>query len=388
MSTIHCPKCHQEYELDDTIMGCNVQCAVCNTKFIAQQTINDDIQTSKKESSSFLAEPSCGTTSTKPETIKVKKRKGCRLVFLIILVLLVMAVVFIAFVIFGPPSNEDRTARAMTELQMLDDAIQQYRLDVGYYPSNLQCLLENFDQVERWDGPYYILPKVPRDPWDSEYQYIIPGDYGEYDLYSFGADKQEGGEGINADISLIPCGPHLSLLSDWKARKLAEIRGEMPSVDDPTKYNTAIELPNNKAFKNLALQKANDQRYIKLRHQGMNNEQIANYIMREEMLPLIREATGKQNILPSMKLTEENMKVIKENMLDLQMAAAQRRMNRIDPSTGISNSENWSLEYQKQYREQLSKNWDTYIKALQKQNPMDNKAVQDAINASSFRLNK
>lgn len=177
-------------------------------------------------------------------------------------------------------------------------------------------------------------------------------------------------------------------MTDWQKRKQQELKGEMPRVDDITKYNASIELPNNKAFKNMALQKANDQRYIKLRHQGMNNEQIANYIMREEMLPLMREATGKQNIIPSMKLTDAQMNRIKENMLDQQMAAAQRRMSRIDPATGASNNEDWSEDFRKQYRDTLSKNFDSFMNDTKQYKPMENAATANAISNSSAILNR
>ena len=94
--------------------------------------------------------------------------------------------------------KKSKIATAKTQIKLLDDALQQYKLDVGTYPSDLQGLMENIDQSEKWDGPY-IKPRVPLDPWGGEYQYIYPGEHGEFDIYSFGADGQEGGEGEYAD---------------------------------------------------------------------------------------------------------------------------------------------------------------------------------------------
>ena len=94
--------------------------------------------------------------------------------------------------------KKSKIATAKTQIKLLDDALQQYKLDVGTYPSDLQGLMENIDQSEKWDGPY-IKPRVPLDPWGSEYYYLFPGDHGEFDIYSFGADGQEGGEGEYAD---------------------------------------------------------------------------------------------------------------------------------------------------------------------------------------------
>ena len=94
-----------------------------------------------------------------------------------------------------------RFYRETAELQIrgIADALQQYKFDVGTYPSDLQCLMENLDQSEKWDGPY-IKPNVPLDPWEHEYQYLYPGKHYEFDLYSFCADGQEGGEDENADL--------------------------------------------------------------------------------------------------------------------------------------------------------------------------------------------
>jgi len=48
------------------------------------------------------------------------------------------------------------------------------------------------------DGGF--INRLPRDPWDNEYQYVIPGEYGRFDIWSFGADGRVGGEGEDADI--------------------------------------------------------------------------------------------------------------------------------------------------------------------------------------------
>ena len=76
-------------------------------------------------------------------------------------------------------------------IQLLDDAVRQYKQDVGTCPSSLQCLLENVDRAEKWDGPY-IKPGLPRDPWGNEFHYDFPGRHGEFDIYSLGSDGREG----------------------------------------------------------------------------------------------------------------------------------------------------------------------------------------------------
>ena len=90
---------------------------------------------------------------------------------------------------------------AKTQIGMLMTALDAYRLDMGHYPTQqegLEALVVNPGE-EKWDGPY-LKKGVPLDPWDSEYIYQNPGEHGEVDIVALGADKQEGGEGENADV--------------------------------------------------------------------------------------------------------------------------------------------------------------------------------------------
>jgi general secretion pathway protein G len=130
-----------------------------------------------------------------------KQRRRVTLFTLIEVVVVIVILVTLASVATPMYMNyikKSKIATAKTQIKLLDDALQQYKLDVGTYPSDLQGLMENIDQSEKWDGPY-IKPRVPLDPWGGEYQYIFPGEHGEFDIYSFGADGQEGGEGEYAD---------------------------------------------------------------------------------------------------------------------------------------------------------------------------------------------
>jgi general secretion pathway protein G len=63
----------------------------------------------------------------------------------------------------------------------------------------LKALREKPSAIENWQGPY--LPKeIPVDPWKKPYAYKCPGDHGDYDILSYGADRVEGGEGENQDV--------------------------------------------------------------------------------------------------------------------------------------------------------------------------------------------
>lgn len=97
--------------------------------------------------------------------------------------------------------SETKAARA--QIDALEKALDQYRLDTGHYPSTEQGLaaLNTRPSTEpRWDGPY-LKKDVPPDPWGKPYIYRQPGEHGEFDLFTYGKDGQPGGTGDAADIN-------------------------------------------------------------------------------------------------------------------------------------------------------------------------------------------
>ncbi len=81
-------------------------------------------------------------------------------------------------------------------------ALDDYRLDVGHYPTTQQglaALTAAPAGESKWDGPY-LRHAVPKDPWGNPYQYREPGIHGPYDLYSLGPTGEPGGTGKNAPI--------------------------------------------------------------------------------------------------------------------------------------------------------------------------------------------
>jgi general secretion pathway protein G len=94
--------------------------------------------------------------------------------------------------------------RAKTDLRSIETSLNLYRLDNFRYPSTsdgLEALVTNPGEATAPNWKQY-LPKVPVDPWQRPYQYASPGQRGggDFDVFTFGADGQEGGEGTNADI--------------------------------------------------------------------------------------------------------------------------------------------------------------------------------------------
>lgn len=127
--------------------------------------------------------------------------------FTLLELLVVMVIIGLLASYVGPKyfaqvgKSEIKTARA--QLDALEKALDQYRLDTGHYPTTEQGLaaLNAMPANEpKWEGPY-LKKKVPPDPWGNPYIYKIPGEHGsEFDLYSYGKDGQPGGEGEAADI--------------------------------------------------------------------------------------------------------------------------------------------------------------------------------------------
>ncbi|MEM6413993.1 MAG: type II secretion system major pseudopilin GspG [Pseudomonadota bacterium] len=125
-----------------------------------------------------------------------------------LLVVLSIIALISALVVVNVLPERDRAAvrKAAIDISVIEGALDQYRLDMFSYPTTeqgLQALVEAPSDSGR-AGDYrpggYIKGSVPLDPWNNPYQYRYPGEFGLVDVFSFGADGEAGGEGLNADI--------------------------------------------------------------------------------------------------------------------------------------------------------------------------------------------
>jgi general secretion pathway protein G len=120
---------------------------------------------------------------------------------LVVLVIIGLLVGYVAPRYFAQVGkSEVKTARA--QIKALEDALDQYRLDVGRYPDGEQGLAALVTQPAgeaRWQGPY-LKKALPSDPWGNAYQYKNPGEHGEVDIFSLGKDGQPGGAAEAADV--------------------------------------------------------------------------------------------------------------------------------------------------------------------------------------------
>ena len=127
--------------------------------------------------------------------------------FTLLELLVVMVIIGLLAAYVGPKyfsqigKSEVKTAR--TQIVAFEKSLEQYRVDVGAYPSTeqgLAALVARPANVAKWDGPY-LAKTVPVDPLGHAYVYKSPGEHGEVDLMSLGRDGQPGGEGLDADIT-------------------------------------------------------------------------------------------------------------------------------------------------------------------------------------------
>ena len=141
------------------------------------------------------------------DALRAVKRPRAVRGFTLIELLVVVAIIgllagFVAPRYFGQiGKSEVSTAKA--QIDALEKALDQYRLDVGRYPSaelGLNALVQKPQAEPKWAGPY-LRKAVPLDPWGKPYAYKFPGEKGDFDLISFGKDGAPGGTGENADIT-------------------------------------------------------------------------------------------------------------------------------------------------------------------------------------------
>lgn len=127
--------------------------------------------------------------------------------FTLIELLIVMVILGLLAALVGPRlfghEGKSRQKTAKLQISNFETAVDTFRLDTGRFPTTEQGLnaLRTAPQgmEKKWDGPY--LPKaIPLDPWGNPYQYKSPSDHGDYEIISYGADGNPGGQGLDEDI--------------------------------------------------------------------------------------------------------------------------------------------------------------------------------------------
>lgn len=135
-----------------------------------------------------------------------RNQKGFTLIeIMVVVVILGILAAFVVPKLLDRP-DEARRTKAAVDIKSLEEALGLFKLDNGFYPTTEQGLqaLVTKPEIGRIpakfpDGGY--LKKVPADPWGTAFVYLSPGIHGDFDLISYGADGEPGGEGKNADIN-------------------------------------------------------------------------------------------------------------------------------------------------------------------------------------------
>jgi general secretion pathway protein G len=130
------------------------------------------------------------------------REAGITLIELLVVMVIIALFATIVGSRVGRSVDKAKQVTAKSQISEFESVLDQFRLDVGRYPSNeegLQALRVRPGNISNWDGPY-LRKDVPLDPWDKPYVYRFPGMHGDFDLLSMGADGQEGGDGDNTDI--------------------------------------------------------------------------------------------------------------------------------------------------------------------------------------------
>jgi general secretion pathway protein G len=139
---------------------------------------------------------------------KSKRNRDAEAGFTLVEMLVVMAILVLLASMVAPRVigyvGGSRTKAAKVQIEGLITAMELFKLDTGRYPNEsegIHALIERPAGIVAWNGPYLKKDLIPVDPWGTPYRYRFPGQFGDFDIYSLGADIKEGGEGEDKDVA-------------------------------------------------------------------------------------------------------------------------------------------------------------------------------------------
>lgn len=139
-------------------------------------------------------------------TLRTSTQRGFTLIEIMVVVVIIGVLGAIVVPQFMSRPDQAKVTAARTDIQAISTALEMYRLDTFNYPSTQQGLEALVTRpsgtplAKNWN-PQGYLKSLPVDPWGTPYQYLNPGSHSAgYDLFSFGADGVQGGEGFATDI--------------------------------------------------------------------------------------------------------------------------------------------------------------------------------------------
>ena len=139
-----------------------------------------------------------------PKTDPRRRERGLTLIELLVVLLILSLIAAFAVPRVMKYLGGARSDAAAIQVERLGGILDLYRLDMGRYPGTddgLRALVEAPFEAGRWNGPYLKKENSLIDPWGEPYEYRFPGDHGDYDLFTLGADGREGGDGEDTDVT-------------------------------------------------------------------------------------------------------------------------------------------------------------------------------------------
>lgn len=128
--------------------------------------------------------------------------------FTLLELLIVMIIIGLLAALIGPKMigrvGESRQTVAKQQIEGFSSAMEMYKLDTTKYPTQeqgLEALVTEPQGIANWKGPYLKKKFIPKDPWGNNYVYTYPGEHGDYDIVSYGADGNSGGDGEAKDVA-------------------------------------------------------------------------------------------------------------------------------------------------------------------------------------------
>ena len=134
----------------------------------------------------------------------MKKTAGFTLLELLVVIVIIGLLVGYVAPRYFSQVGKSEVQVAKAQIDGLEKALDQYRLDTRRYPTaeqGLEALVTRPGNEPNWNGPY-LKKAVPADPWGRAYVYRTPGRNGDFDLVSFGRDGKPGGAGEDADLGI------------------------------------------------------------------------------------------------------------------------------------------------------------------------------------------
>lgn len=145
------------------------------------------------------------TKQTDAEHIRLRNAREAG--FTLLELLVVIAIIGLLYAIVGPQVirylGSSKTQTAAVQVKNVASSLELYRFDAGGYPTaeqGLEALVKQPAGVPNWNGPYLPQASTIIDPWGNPYLYKVPGDHGQFDIYSLGSDKAPGGTGEAKDV--------------------------------------------------------------------------------------------------------------------------------------------------------------------------------------------